>query len=256
MDPIAMTWPMGAVETVMLTSVRVIGFMVVAPPFSSRGVPGLVKVALGLAVGTAVSSRVAPLQDATTGVFVMSLVGQAVVGLALGFAVQLVMSAVQVAGTLLDQFGGFSMGQAFDPLNMTQASELGRLYAYLATALLFVTDGYQLVLGGLVRTFDAIPLDGMVSTSALADQLTSAVTGMLQSALEIAGPLVLVIFLTDIGLGMLTKVAPALNAFAMGFPLKILVTLVMVGFALLAMEQVVRGLAVDAVDLVGTVVGR
>ncbi|MCL2091204.1 MAG: flagellar biosynthetic protein FliR [Micrococcales bacterium] len=255
MDPIALTLPLGSLQTVMLASVRVAGFLVVAPPFSAKGMPGTVKVALSLAVGAGVAPRLAPLPEDSTGAFVGSLVMQAVIGLALGFGVQLVLTAVQVAGSFLDQFGGFMMGAAFDPLSQTQVSMMGRFYAYIATALLFATDGYQIVLQGLVRTFDALPLGVSLDPARLAEQLTDGMVGMFAGALQIAGPLVVVLFLTDIGLGLLTKVAPALNAFVMGFPLKILITLIMVGFALLVMDTVVRNLARDGVDLMGRVVG-
>jgi len=255
MDPIAVTLPLGSVQTVMLASVRVAGFLVVAPPFSARGFPGTAKVALSLAVGTAVAPRLAPLPSDTTGSFVGSLLMQALIGLALGFAVQLVLTAVQVAGSFLDQFGGFMMGQAFDPMSQTQVSMMGRFYSLLATTLLFASDGYQIVLHGLVRTFDALPLGVALNPTKLAEELTDGMAGMFAGALQIAGPLVIVLFLVDIGLGLLTKVAPALNAFMMGFPLKILVTLIMVGFALLAMDSVISRLARDALDLMGRVVG-
>ncbi len=255
MDPIAFTLPLGSLETVMLASVRVAGFLVVAPPFSARGTPATVKAALSLAIGVAVAPRLTPLPEDSTGAFIGSLVMQALIGVALGFCVQLALTALQVAGSFLDQFGGFMMGAAFDPLSQTQVSIMGRFYTFLATALLFVTDGYQIVLQGLIQTFDALPLGVALDPARLAEQLTNGMDDMFAGAMQIAGPLVVVLFLTDVGLGLLTKVAPALNAFVMGFPLKILITLVMVGFALLVMDTVVRGLARDGVDLMGKVVG-
>lgn len=251
-----MTVALDTMQTVMLASVRVIGFLVVAPPFSGKDVPSTVKVALGLAVGMAVSPRLAPLGSDTTGVFVASLVLQAVLGLALGFAVQLVLSAVQMAGAVLDQFGGFSLGQAYDPMNQTSGAQLSQFYGFLAIVLLFLSDGYQVVLRGLVRTFDAVPLDAGLSLSRLAAQLTAALSGLFSGALQIAGPLVLVLFLTDLGLGLLTKVAPMLNAFALGYPLKILITLLATGFALLALPHVVTSLADRAAALMEAVTGR
>ncbi|MBU4337027.1 MAG: flagellar biosynthetic protein FliR, partial [Actinobacteria bacterium] len=184
-----------------------------------------------------------------------SVVMQVVIGLALGFGVYLVFAAVQTAGAMIDQFGGFQMAAAYDPLSQSNGAPIMRLYEWLAVALLFASDGYQVVLRGLVRTFTALPLDMSLNTSALAEQLTSGLTAMIAGALQIAGPLVVVLFLTDAGLGLLTKVAPALNAFAMGFPLKVLVTLVFVGFAVLALPSVLGGLADDSVVFMGRVVG-
>ncbi|MCL2454533.1 MAG: flagellar biosynthetic protein FliR [Micrococcales bacterium] len=250
-----MALPLGPLQNTMLASVRVAGFLVAAPPFSARGIPATVKVALALAIGLAVTPRLEPLPSDTTGAFVGALVMQAVIGLALGFGVQLAVVAVQVAGSYLDQFGGFAMAAAFDPLSQTQAAMMSRLYAYIATAVLFASGGYQVVLNGIVRTFDVLPLGATLDTARLAEQLTGAFSGMVVAALQIVGPLILVLFLTDIGLGLLTKIAPALNAFVMGFPLKIMITLIMAGFALLAMEGVLQGLAERAATFVVGVAG-
>jgi flagellar biosynthetic protein FliR len=73
---------------------------------------------------------------------------------------------------------------------------------------------------------------------------------MFVAALQIGGPLLVVLFLTDVGLGLLTRVSPALNAFAMGFPLKILMTVTFAGFAYLALPGVVDDLARRAVEAV------
>ncbi|MCG2798906.1 MAG: flagellar biosynthetic protein FliR [Cellulomonas sp.] len=255
MDPIAVTLSLQTVQTTMLASVRVAAFLVIAPPFANKAVPGTVRVALALAIGAAVSSGLDQVVPDTTGGFIGSVVMQVVIGLALGFGVYLVFAAVQTAGAMIDQFGGFQMAAAYDPLSQSNGAPIMRLYEWLAVALLFASDGYQVVLRGLVRTFTALPLDMSLNTSALAEQLTSGLTAMIAGALQIAGPLVVVLFLTDAGLGLLTKVAPALNAFAMGFPLKVLVTLVFVGFAVLALPSVLGGLADDSVVFMGRVVG-
>ena len=67
--------------------------------------------------------------------------------------------------------------------------------------------------------------------------MIAAVSGMFLAAVQIAGPLIVVLFLADVGLGLLTRVAPALNAFSLGFPLKILLTLTLAGFMFLALPR-------------------
>ena len=185
-----------------------------------------------------------------TGAYLGALVLQVVVGAGLGFLVALVFAAVQSAGTLIDLFGGFQMAAAFDPMNMTSGAQFQRLYQLTAVVLLFATNGYQLVIAGLVRTFDALPLGASLDLSVLAHAATTGITQMFIAALQIAGPLVIVLFLTDVGLGLLTRVAPALNAFALGFPLKIWMTLSFAAVAYLAMPHVVDGLVTKAVRTV------
>lgn len=250
MDPVAVTLPLAAVETTLLAAVRMIAFLVVAPPFAQRGVPGPVKVALGTGLALAVAPRLEQVVSDGTAAFVGNLVVQALVGASTGFLVYLLFAAVQSAGSLVDLFGGFQIAMAFDPMSMTNGAQFSRLYQLLAVVLLFVSDGYQMVVQGLLRTFDALPLGLVMDTAAYGRSVTDGLTDMFVAALQIAGPLLVVLFLADVGLGLLTRVSPALNAFALGFPLKILLTLTLAGFALLGLPAILAALSQDAATTV------
>ncbi|HEY0218051.1 MAG TPA: flagellar biosynthetic protein FliR [Cellulomonas sp.] len=241
------TLPLGSVETAMLAGVRFAAFLVIAPPFAHRGIPGTVKAMLSIGLAFAVLPRLDPIDVVTTGQFIGDLVLQVVIGGGLGFLVSLVFSAVQSAGNLIDLFGGFQLAQAFDPMSMTSGAQFAKLYQWTATVLLFASGGYQVLIGGLVRSFDALPLGASLDVAQMGSAVTTGLSQMFLAGLQIAGPLVVVLFLTDVGLGLLTRVSPALNAFALGFPLKILMTFTFGGFAYLAMPGVVD-------DLVGTAV--
>lgn len=244
-------------EATMLAGVRLVAFFVIAPPFSYRAFPGTVKVILGIALAIGVAPKVAEGYHALdTGPFLLALVTQLVVGLALGFLVFLVFAAVQSAGALVDLFGGFTLAQAFDPQSQVNGAQFTRLFQMASLALLFASGGYQLIVGGLVRSFDAVPLvapDGTVGTFALSGMaalLVTALSQMFLATLQIAGPLVVVLFLADVGLGLLTRVAPALNAFQMGFPIKIGLTVVFAGALFMALPSVVSSLTGDAVQAI------
>lgn len=244
--PLDFAW----LEATMMAAVRITAFLMIAPPFSYGAIPTRVKAMLGiglsLAVGTAVSQGY---QTLDTGAFLGSFVLQVVTGALLGFLVLICFSAVQSAGNLIDVFGGFQLAQAFDPQSMVNGAQFTRLFHMSALALLFASGGYQLIIGGLVGTFRVIPVDGVFDISAPAEMLTNAVGQMFLSAVQIAGPLVIVLFLADAGLGLITRVAPALNAFAMGFPLKIIITLLLVGSVYLALPGVVNALTAEATKL-------
>jgi flagellar biosynthetic protein FliR len=173
-------------------------------------------------------------------------------GAVLGFLVLVAFSAVQSAGNLIDLFGGFSLAQAFDPQSMVNGAQFTRLFQMAALALLFASDGYQLIIGGLVRSFTALPLGGGIDLTAPVQAMATAVTQMFLAAVQIAGPLLVVLFLADAGLGLLTRVAPALNAFALGFPLKILLTLALASVVFIVLPRVVSSLVQQ---VVGTLLG-
>jgi flagellar biosynthetic protein FliR len=239
----------GWLEAMLLASVRMTAFLVVAPPFAHHAIPARVKAMLGLGLGLAVSGRAAqeyvPLDTAG---FITGIVLELATGLALGFLVYLVFAAIQSAGGLVDLFSGFQMAQAFDPQMMVNGAQFTRLLQMAALALLFASDGYQLVIGGLTGSFAAFPLAGGIDLARPVEAMVQAVTGMFLCAVQIAGPLLVVLLLADVGLGLLTRVAPALNAFALGFPLKILLTLALAGFLFLGLPRIVAVLAEQAAN--------
>jgi flagellar biosynthetic protein FliR len=246
-----LTLPWAGLESVLLAGVRMAAFLVIAPPFSHRAVPGTVKAMLAMGLAVLVSPRAGTAGDPSdVAGFLGQLIMQAVIGLALGFLVSVVFSVVQSAGALLDMFAGFQVAAAYDPLQQSNGAHLQRLYQLTAIVLLFASDGYQLVITGLVRTFDVLPIGTPLDTAAMAALSTEGITQIFLAALQVAGPLAVVLFLADVGLGLLTRVAPALNAFSLGFPLKILMTLSLVGMAYVALPELVSSLAEKAMSTV------
>jgi flagellar biosynthetic protein FliR len=235
-------------EAVMLAGVRMVAFLVVAPPFSFNAFPLRIKGMLAIGLALAVAPRVVPgYASPDTGGFVVALILEIVVGGILGFLVLVVFAAIQSAGNLIDLFGGFQLAQGFDPQSMVNGAQFTRLYQMTALALLFASGGYQLILGGLARSFAALPIGGGISLAAPMEAVTAGVGQMLLASVQIAGPLIVVLFLADAGLGLLTRVAPALNAFALGFPLKILITLTLGAAGFMALPGIVASLTDDAV---------
>jgi flagellar biosynthetic protein FliR len=240
----------------LLASTRVLAWAVIAPPIATGGVPHAVKVVLsvglGLAVVPAIKGHVPALEVAPVAGAVLE---QVLIGAALGFLTRLVFAAVESAGGLLDLFGGFALSAAYDPLSTTMTSIFGRFYALLCTTLIFATDAHLVIFQGFLRTFSALPPDGHLSLAGLDTEIAHAMTEMFVSALQIAGPLLVVLFVADIALGVLNRISPQLNAFSLSFPLKIGLTLLLVGMGFTLMPRIVTELAGRATELVTAVTG-
>jgi flagellar biosynthesis protein FliR len=172
------------------------------------------------------------------------------IGASLGFITLLMFAAVQAAGDLLDVFGGFTLAQAYDPLSMAQSSIFGRFYNLVAVTLLFASDGHELILRGFLQTYRTLPLNASFSMGTLNDLLIKGVGDMFVSALQIAGPLIAVLFLTDVAFGLLNRVAPALNAFQLGFPAKIFIVLTIGAITISMLPPAVATLVKKAVSAV------
>lgn len=253
-----LTIPLAGLEMLLLTGVRIAAFLLVAPPFAHRAIPGTVKAMLAMGLGLlalpraagAAGPQVGTAIASGTATFIGQLLLQVLIGAALGFLVAMVFSAVQAAGNLIDLFGGFQLAQAFDPMSQTNGAQFARLYQITAVTLLFVSDAHHVVIAGLVRSFEALPLGVPLNLAAMAQAVTGGITDLFLAALQVAGPLIVVLFMADAGLGLLTRVAPALNAFALGFPLKILLVLTLGVSAYLTLPQIVASLTESAVTVV------
>jgi flagellar biosynthetic protein FliR len=231
----------------LLALVRAAAWVFVCPPFGNRTVPMTVKVglaaALSLVVGPRLVEQAVPLE---VGPLLSAAVLQVAAGLALGFLGMLLFATFSFAGGLIDLVSGFSVAQLFDPGTSAPTSIFGQFYAVLATTLLFAIDGHLLLARGFLSSFTAAPLTSL-STDTLAELLTGDIALFFVAALEIAAPLLAALFLAEAALGLLARAAPQMNIFALGLPVKILVTLTLAGLALPLLPDAVSGMTNNVV---------
>jgi flagellar biosynthetic protein FliR len=224
---------------VLLASVRAAAWLAVCPPFNGPMMPGPVKgllsIAMALPIAGQLSGQVTGLDTSNGGALLLASIEQVVVGAALGFITSLFFAAAQAAGDLIEVFG--------------------RFYHIVALTLLFATDGYRLVIRGFLQSYQTLPLTGTLSLGTLDKLLTHGLAQMFVAAIQIAGPLLAVLFCTDLALGLLNKAAPALNAFSMGFPAKIILVLTLGGMAIALLPKAIHALLIPAVEAVVTVSG-
>ena len=217
-----------------LVMARISPLFVVAPLFSSKMVPTQVRtvVAVGLAMGlTPIAVHGQQIPTSPLEVAGM-LVEQVLVGLAFAYAVGAVFYAVQAAGSLTDMIAGFSFGSLVDPINGNPGGTLTNLYSLVGLAFFIAIGGDAWVLRGLARTFTLVPLTKSAPIASLTNTVEQAFGSIFVSAIEIAAPTLLAMLITDIALGMVSKVVPQLNVFAVGFAVKIGVAMLVVAASL------------------------
>ena len=202
---------------------RVMPLFIVAPLFSSRSMPPRVRgvAAVGIAFGLApIVARGAVMPTDVLGIaFLMGK--ELLIGVSYAFVLACLFAAVATAGTLLDFSVGFAFGAAIDPLTGNNSAVISQMYVMFATAIFVIVGGVEWVVQGLARTYDLVGITEMPDLGTMVD---GAVTSFLQifvSAIEICGPILLAMIITDAAFGMVSRVAPALNVFAVGFAVKI-----------------------------------
>lgn len=245
-----------ALTALLLASVRVVAWLAVVPPFSTRGIPVMAKVilALGLSLVMAPTLATQALPSTAPGLL-MSTASQALIGLAMGYVTMLLFAAVGTAGALIDLFGGFALAAAWDPLSMNTNTVFGRFHQMLATVLLMVSGGHLLVIGGLLSTFKYLPLTGMPDVSNWDSVLVTAFTMFFTIAVQMALPMIAVLFVADLALALLTKVAPQLNALNVMFPAKVGLTLLLLGLSFPMLPGVVANLVELANEAMASMAG-
>jgi flagellar biosynthetic protein FliR len=231
----------------VLAVVRAAAWLVVAPPFNTRMLPIQAKMAFAVALAIPATPQVAAsAPPPEIGPLIVAVLLQVGAGLVLGFITQMIFAAVQAAGELIDLFAGFTIAATYDPFTNANQAVFGRFYQLLAVALLFAVDGHLLLVRGFLDSFTAMP-SGAPDFQNISELLIDNLGMFFLAALEIAAPLIGALFLTEVALGLLSKAAPQMNVFMLGFPIKILLSLVLIGLTLPLMPNVVENVVRTAV---------
>jgi len=213
---------------------RILALASSAPLFSHSTVPRPVRI--GLAV--LVTAIVAPTLPAAASVSPFSWTGialvaqQLLIGVAVGLAMQIVFAAVQIAGDMIGLTMGLSFAGFVDPQNSQESPAVGTFLSLVLMLLFLSVNGHLLIVAALVDTFHAFPIGGTGLSGLDAHALAIAGSELFALGLKLALPVVSALLLANVALGVLTRTAPQLNLFAVGFPVTLIVGLLMLLVAL------------------------
>jgi flagellar biosynthetic protein FliR len=215
----------------ILVLARVGPLFLLAPPFSSPMVPPRVRgiIAVGISIGLAPIALHG--QHIPTDPFTLAalIVEGMLVGLGFAFSFAVLFAAVESAGSLADLGAGFSYGNLINPVSGNESGPLTHMYSLVGIAIFFVISGEAWVLRGLARTFQLVPLTSAPRIATLWTGVEQVFSTVFTSAVEIAAPVLIALMITDVAFGVVSRVVPQLNVFAVGFPAKVAVALLLVG---------------------------
>lgn len=240
----------------LLAAIRIMGWVSLAPPFNNQAIPAMAKVVLSLGLAFAIAPTLSSQRlPTTTPQLIVVVITQVVIGAGMGFVTQLLFDTIMAAGALIDLLGGFQVAAAYDPLSMNMNSVFGRFHQMLAGVLLLASGGHLIVIGGLLQTFHFLPLMAAPDLSDWGSTMTTAFGMFFSIAVQIALPLAAVLFISDLALALLTKVAPAMNAMNVMYPVKIGLTLMLVGLSFTALPHATDRLVDLANQAMSTMAG-
>ena len=224
-----------------------------APVLSSRAFPMRAKVALAffVALGTQASLPSMPVVGFNDPDALGVAAQQVGIGLAIGFSVRLVFSALELAGEVIGFQMGLNFAAFFDPSLNSQSSAVARLFGQMATLMFVVMNGHLMVLMAVNNSFRAFPIDQSILDVFERLGLFRLGQDIFASALWIALPMIGMLMFANLALGIVSRVAPQMNIFAVGFPITLAVGLVGIAFTLPMLDQPYMALLERVIDLYG-----
>ncbi len=213
---------------------RIGPLFVLAPLLSSRQVPARARSVVAVALAIGLSPIAARGLELPTDPWLIGglVLKELLVGAAYAYAIGMLLAAVSMAGTYVDTLIGFSFGSLVDPVTGNQSTVLSQLYSLVAVMVFVAIGGDAWVLEGLSRTYDVVPLDAAPAIGSLVEGAQHAFVTLPVSAIEVCAPILLAVVLTDAAFGVVSRVMPQLNVFAVGFPAKVTVGLLLLGVSL------------------------
>ena len=215
-------------EILILILVRISCFVFIAPFYGTSNIPAQAKIGLSLVVSILIFGSIDQSAVTYTGVFGYAVIvlREGITGLLMGLAANVCNSIILFAGNIIDMDIGLSMAQEFDPMTRSQVTITGNLYQYFVLLLLLATNMHHYLLRALVDSYEVIPVNAQgFDWDSLAGSMVRYMTDMFVIAFRIVLPVFACIMILNCILGIMAKVAPQMNMFAVGMQMKVMVGL-------------------------------
>jgi len=208
----------------LLILARILGVFIQAPLFNSRSIAVFFKVGTAIWIASALWFVTPITTNLPTGLagFLLRLISEVAIGYLIGFICNILFIGLQAAGELMDMQMGLSVATALDPVFGAVISVVGRLIFMAALFIFLIINGHHLILATLQQSFTMIPAGQMVNFASpqLAGEMIELGRMLWYTAVRIAAPIILIIFLSDFSFGIVSRVAPQVNVFMLGFQVK------------------------------------
>lgn len=234
---------------------RILGLVASAPVFNNAALPTRIKLVTGLAITFALAPAlpafppVAPASWAGLAI----LVQQGLIGIALGFTMRLVFAGIDLAGELIGLQMGLGFAVFYDPQNASQLPIVAELAGLLALLIFLAANGHLMLLALLAESFSVLPVGATALRATGWLALLQGGASIFSIGVLLALPLISALLIANIALGVLTKVAPQLNLFAVGFPLTLMAGFIMLALTMPYFAPTLERLFVQGYDAVSAV---
>lgn len=231
---------------------RILALIATAPILGNPSIPIRVKLGLALMITILVAPTVEkslPHIDPTTGIGLIILLQQILIGVAIGFVMRIVFVAVEMAGELIGLQMGLGFAIFFDPQNSGQIDIIGRFLGIIASLAFLAIDGHLMMIALISQSFSTLPVSPDGVTEATFTTLANWGSEIFKSGLRLSLPVLTALLITNLALGILTRAAPQLNIFAVGFPLTLSIGLLVLALSMPFYAPILEHLVHDSLRL-------
>jgi flagellar biosynthetic protein FliR len=236
----ALLWPLS----------RVLGLIAAAPLFGNVSVPVTLKIILGVLLAMIIAPTVPalPAQDPMSLAGLLILLQEMLIGIGMGFTIRIVFAAVEMMGEISSLTMGLGFASFFDPQTQGNSSAISQFLALLATMVFLSVDGHLVLLSVLAESFISLPISASPINGGGFMQLANWVGIIFSSGLHLALPIVAALLITNVALGILTRAAPQLNLFGIGFPITLGVGLAVIGMTMPYLATPFQNLFLEGIE--------
>lgn len=227
--------------------------LVVAPSFGGNWAPPVVKIGLSVVLA-ATTMAVVPFSPSgePAGLAVL-LTREAIIGLAIGFGVRVLISAAEYAGHLAGFQLGFAYASVVDPQSGVRNNVLSSMYGLIALMVFFAINAHHDVVRALVASYDVLPIGAGSVDDSLGELVGRMLGVVFFVGVQMAAPIIIVQLMVELGLGLAARAAPTLNLMAQGFPIRLIVGLLTLAAMLRVIPTVVERTVPVALELAARV---
>ncbi len=200
---------------------RILGLVAAAPLFGNKAVPVSGKVVIGVLLAVVIAPTVPaiPAADPTSWAGLLILVKELLIGAAIGFAMRIVFAAIEFAGEIASMTMGLGFAMFFDPSTQGRSSAISQFLALVATMAFLAVNAHLVLLQALAESFVTMPITSTPFSANAPLELVRWGARIFSAGLQLSLPIVAALLITNVALGILTRAAPQLNIFGIGFPL-------------------------------------
>ena len=231
---------------------RIAALFTVAPIFQDRGIQRQVKIGLAIAIAALISIQIEPAKiELFTIDGLLLLIKQILIGLSIGLAMRIPFAATEMCGNLIGLQMGIGFATFYNPQERAQTAIIGTFLTYLGLLLFLSMNGHLLMIAAVTESFYAFPLDGDHSLTIGWYGLVEQAAFIFSIGFHLSMPVLATLLLTNIMLGVLTRAAPQLNLFSIGFPVTLMLGFVGILMALPFMQSLLENYLFEAITGLG-----